>query len=115
MNNGQHAQTFAILTGFVLVHYYGCSGLQSMAFAAKLLPKKSSVKRGGLLARWFLLWYGDSFGVFETKQVFKYLAGRKSKEKREKRELSHYKPGEFTRKLRKTNAKSDKKQTDFGF
>lgn len=106
-----HAQTFAILSVFVLVHHYECSGIKSMGYTSKLaLHRKSGTVGKVVLGRWYLSWFGDSFGTFPTKAALKYLAGRKKRDGYEKRELSHYKPGEFTRKLRKKT-----KQTEFDF
>lgn len=111
-NDVVHAQAFAIISIFVLLHHYQCSGRSSLAMASKLGSNRKTGSIGKVvLGRWFLLWWNDSFGVFETKAILKYLAGRRVKV--ERRELSHYKPGEFTRNLRKKNKKTN--QTDFGF
>jgi hypothetical protein len=112
LNEFQHAQTFALLSIFVLIHHYGLSDFKSMGFASKLGTHRKTGSVGKVvLGRWFLLWFGETFGIQETKSALKYLAGRKKKDGYDKRELTHYKPGEFTRKLRKKNDK----QRDFGF
>lgn len=116
-NDSQNAQTFSVLSIFVLLHHYECSGVKSMAFSSKLGSHRKTGPIGKVvLGRWFCLLFGDSFGIYETKSALKYLAGRKKRDGYEKRELSHYKPGEFTRNLRK-NAKGggDGGQGSFGF
>ena len=112
--DAQHAQTYAILSVFTLIHHYHCFDGKSSAYVSKLASHRKTGRLGKVVfGRWFLLNFGNRFSDFATKSALKYLNGRRGKEKLEKRELSHYKPGEFTRKLRQKNKKTN--QMDFDF
>lgn len=81
---GRDCQTFAVLSLLSFLAEFGANkDLQITGVVTKIVGPMKSGKN--LVARWFLMLYGNKFDPYEVKQALKYLAGRQARREKYER------------------------------